>query len=64
MAEKCTRQLPPVRIPESLEMALHRLAARDERSLSDYVKLILNRHCFGHGSSLELEQQDDKSHFA
>lgn len=64
MAEKCTRQLPPVRIPESLEMALHRLAARDERSLSEYIKLILSRHCFGHGSSLELEQQDEKQFHA
>ena len=28
MAEKCTRQLPPIRVPESLELALMRLAAQ------------------------------------
>lgn len=27
MAEKCTRQLPPVRVPESLEVVLTRLAS-------------------------------------
>lgn len=52
--EKCTRQLPPVRVPETLELALHRLAARDERSLSEYVKLVLSRHAFGHGASVDV----------
>lgn len=52
-AEKCTRQLPPIRVTESLEMALHRLAARDERTFSEYIKLVLSRHAFGHGFSVD-----------
>lgn len=52
MAEKRTRQLPNIRVSESLEMALMRLASRDERSLSDYVWRVLEKHCFGHGASL------------
>lgn len=38
MAEKCIRQLPPVRVPESLEHALMRLAAHEDRPLSEYVR--------------------------
>lgn len=51
--EKCVRQLPPVRVPESLETALMRLAAQDDRPLSDYIKVVLSRHVFGHGCSLD-----------
>ena len=51
--EKCTRQLPPLRVPETLELTLHRLAARDDRSLSEYIKLVLSRHAFGHSSSVD-----------
>lgn len=64
MAEKCTSQLPPLRVSESLETALMRLAARDERSLSEYLKLVLSRHAFGHGFSLDLDNQDAKSSHA
>lgn len=39
MAEKCIRQLPPVRVSETLERALMRLAAADDRSLSEYIRL-------------------------
>ena len=52
MAEKCTRQLPPIRVPESLELALMRLAASNERALSDYIKLVLSHHAFGHASTV------------
>lgn len=52
MAEKCIRQLPTIRISDSLETALMRLAARDERSLSEYIRLTLERHAFGHASSV------------
>jgi hypothetical protein len=52
MAEKCTRQLPAIRISETTETALMRLAARDERSLSEYIRLTLERHAFGHAASL------------
>lgn len=44
--------LPTIRISESLEVALMRLASRDERSLSDYVWRVLEKHAFGHASSL------------
>lgn len=58
-AEKCTRQLPPIRVPESLETALMRLAAQNERSLSEYIKLVLSHHVFGHGSSLDQAPNGD-----
>ena len=57
MAEKCTRQLPPIRIPESLEVVLMRLASGSERSLSEYVKLVLSHHAFGHAHT--AGQSDD-----
>jgi hypothetical protein len=57
MAEKCTRQLPPVRIPETLEVVLMRLAAGNERTLSEYVKLVLSHHAFGHAHT--VGQSDD-----
>ena len=52
MAEKCIRQLPTIRISDTLETALMRLAARDERSLSEYIRLSLERHAFGHAASV------------
>jgi hypothetical protein len=48
MAEKCVAQLPPLRVSERLETALMRLAARDERALSDYIRVVLEHHVFGH----------------
>lgn len=48
MADKCTAQIPAMRVPERLETALMRLAAADDRALSDYVRRVLERHCFGH----------------
>ena len=64
MAEKCTAQLPPIRVPESLEHALMRLAAHEDRSLSEYVKLVLSRHVYGHAVSLDLGQDGGKAHHA
>ena len=49
MADKCTGQLPSLRVSEKLETTLMRLAAQDDRALSDYIRRILERHCFGHG---------------
>jgi len=60
MAEKCTRQLPPVRVSETLETGLMRLAAKDERALSEYIKLVLSHHVFGHGPMVEQDHFDDK----
>ena len=58
--EKCTRQLPAIRVTETLETALMRLASQDERSLSEYIKLVLNHHVFGHASSVDTNVQGDK----
>jgi cytidylate kinase len=35
-------------LSEPLELELHRLAARDDRKLSEYIGLVLRRHVFGH----------------
>lgn len=59
MVEKCTRQLPPLRVTEPLETALMRLAASHERTLSDYIKLVLVHHVFGHGVSVGTATQND-----
>ncbi len=53
--EKRLRVLPSLRVGESLESALMRLAARDDRSLSGYVVRVLEKHCFGHASSLDSD---------
>lgn len=55
MAEKCNAQLPAMRVPERLETALMRLAAADDRALSDYIRRALERHCFGHVASVAEE---------
>lgn len=52
MAEKCIRQLPAIRVTEATETALMRLAARHDRTLSEYVRMVMERHCFGHGASV------------
>lgn len=52
MAEKCIRQLPTLRVTETLETLLMRMASRDDRTLSEYVRLVLERHAFGHAASL------------
>jgi len=52
MAEKCSRQLPPVRVTETLEIALLRMSNADDRKLSEYIRLVLERHVFGHAASL------------
>ena len=60
MAEKCTRQLPPVRVPESLEVVLMRLASTHERSLSEYIKLVLSHHAFGHAHTVGPSDESGK----
>ena len=55
--EKRLRVLPSLRVGESLENALMRLAAREERSLSGYIVRVLEKHCFGHAASLEADSQ-------
>lgn len=53
--EKRITQLPPVRCSETLEAALMRLAARDDRTLSEYLRRVLERHVFGHAGSLPAD---------
>ena len=59
--EKCIRQLPPLRVTEPLETALMRLAASQERTLSDYIKLVLSHHVFGHASSVDARPADNNT---
>ncbi|MEN9375980.1 MAG: hypothetical protein RL710_1137 [Pseudomonadota bacterium] len=58
--EKCIRQLPPLRVTEPLETALMRLAANQERTLSEYIKLVLSHHVFGHALSMDAHESNDK----
>jgi hypothetical protein len=61
--EKCIRQLPTIRISETLETVLMRMAARDDRTLSEYVRLVLERHAFGHAGSV-LRDESGVSDFS
>lgn len=38
-----------VYVAEPLELALRRLAEENDRSLSEYIALVLKRHVYGHG---------------
>ncbi len=55
--KKRMRVLPSLRIGELLENALMRPAARDDRPPSDYVRKVLENHCFGHARSLDADSQ-------
>jgi hypothetical protein len=55
MAEKCTEQLP-LRIGERLLLDLSRLANNEDRSVSEYCRIILERHVYGHARRLEDAQ--------
>lgn len=56
-SEKRMRVLPSLRISDSLENSLMRLAARREQTLSAYIRDVLERHCFGHAQSLDADSQ-------
>lgn len=58
--EKRITQLPPVRCSDTLESALMRLAARDDRTLSEYVRRVLEKHVFGHAGSLTIDEEAGK----
>jgi predicted transcriptional regulator len=47
MADKQTTSVK-VWLSDALELDLHRLADVDQRSLSDYIRLILSRHVYGY----------------
>lgn len=42
-----------LRVPESLLLALSRLANIEDRSLSEYCRTVLSLHAFGHTYRLE-----------
>lgn len=44
--------LPPIRISEALELELMRMAMQSDRKYSDFIRLILHRHVWGHASNL------------
>jgi len=56
--EKCTTSLPSIRVSETLEVALLKLASREDRRLSEYIRRVLERHVFGHAGSLADESDD------
>ena len=58
--EKRSRTLPPIRCTESLEVALMRLAVRDEREFTDYVRKVLERHAFGHAANMGPDFADSQ----
>ena len=60
MTEKCTRQLPPIRVGETLERRLMQLASLDERALSEYIRLVLQKHVWGHAATVPAD--DDEGH--
>jgi predicted HicB family RNase H-like nuclease len=47
-----------LRIPESLETDLMRLAAQADRSLSDYVRHVLRSHVYGAMRLRDDEERD------
>lgn len=60
MVEKCTRNLPPIRVGETLERRLMQLASLDERALSEYIRLVLMKHVFGHSVIVPDDEGADK----
>lgn len=50
--DKRVVNLPSVRVSERLETVLMRLAAAEDRPLSDYIRRALERHCFGHADTV------------
>lgn len=51
LAEKNTDELK-LRVPPSLWQDLARLAAAEDRSLSEYCRMVLSLHCNGHVARL------------
>ena len=48
MSDKCTAELPKVRVPDGLYLDLSKLAAAEDRTLSDYIRTVLVAHVYGH----------------
>ena len=52
MSEKCTEQFP-LRLPQDLYLSLSKLANAEDRSLSEYCRMVLSLHAFGHAFRLD-----------
>lgn len=52
MNEKCTEELK-LRVPPSLLLALAKLANAEDRSISEYMRMVLSLHAFGHTQRLD-----------
>lgn len=52
MSAKCTEELK-LRMSSDLLLALSKLANADDRSLSEYCRMVLSLHAFGHALRLE-----------
>jgi hypothetical protein len=48
-----------VHLGESLELALLRMAAADDRSMSDYCERVLRLHAFGHAANSTPDPEKD-----
>ena len=55
--EKRGCSIPVIRVDDELYLALADLAARDDRTFTDYCRTVLQRHAFGHARS--VDQRDD-----
>lgn len=52
MSEKCTEEVK-LRLTPSLLLALARLANAEDRSLSEYMRMVLSLHAFGYVHRLD-----------
>lgn len=52
MNEKCTEEIK-LRVSPRLLLALSRLANAEDRSLSEYLRMVASLHCFGHAHRLD-----------
>ena len=52
MSAKCTEELK-LRVAPDLLLALSKLANAEDRSLSEYCRMVLSLHSFGHACRLE-----------
>lgn len=52
MSEKCTEELK-LRVTPELMLALAKLANAEDRSVSEYIRMVLSLHYFGHVRRLE-----------
>lgn len=58
--EKRISTLPSIRVSETLEIALLKLASRADRRLTEYVRQVLEKHAFGHALSFGDDEGDSQ----